>query len=413
MAIILGRQVRALLRKNDVKVIAVAGSIGKTSTKLAISEVLSEKFKVRYQVGNYNDLVSVPLVFFDEMLPSLLNPFAWLAIFLRNSKQLKKTYPYKIAVIELGTDGPGQIAQFKKYINADIGVLTSITSEHLEFFESVDNVAKEELVLSELSDQLIFNSDLCADKYINKLENSVSYGLNEANLQITGISHNGLIASFKANYEGNPVLATTIVPGLEAQLYTVAAAISVGLQLGMNTEQIKQGIANIKPHSGRMQVLRGVSGSTIIDDTYNASPAAVKAVLRDVYTLKADQKIAILGNMNELGDSSKTAHEEIGNLCEPTELDLVVTIGPDANKYLAPAAVKRGCEVKEFNSPYDAGEYVKSILKPGALILAKGSQNRVYAEEAVKILLASSDDAAKLVRQSTEWLKVKRQAFGQ
>jgi UDP-N-acetylmuramyl pentapeptide synthase len=127
--------------------------------------------------------------------------------------------------------------------------------------------------------------------------------------------------------------------------------------------------------------------------------------------MKATQKIAILGNMNELGDYSKSSHIEVGAYCDPKQLDLVVTIGPDANQYLAPAAVEQGCLVKTFDDPYAAGEFVKTEVKAGAVLLAKGSQNNVYAEEAIRSLLANPNDANRLVRQSPAWQKVKRKNF--
>jgi UDP-N-acetylmuramoyl-tripeptide--D-alanyl-D-alanine ligase len=180
----------------------------------------------------------------------------------------------------------------------------------------------------------------------------------------------------------------------------------------MLAEEIDKGLHNIRPVSGRMNRLKGINGSIILDDTYNASPEAMKAALKTLYRVKAPQKIAILGNMNELGSYSQSAHEEIGQSCDPAQLYLVVTIGPDANKFLAPAAKTNGCEVANFDSPYDAGEYVKEQIQEGAIVLAKGSQNKVFAEEAVKQLLADISDSDKLVRQSPEWLKIKRKAFG-
>ena len=127
--------------------------------------------------------------------------------------------------------------------------------------------------------------------------------------------------------------------------------------------------------------------------------------------MAAPHKIALLGNMNELGKYSKDAHEEIGKLCDPAKLNLVVTLGPDANKFLAPTAKKLGCEVQAFDDPYSAGEFIKNQLKDQTLVLAKGSQNKVFAEEAVKVLLAEPADASELVRQSKSWLKQKRRQF--
>jgi UDP-N-acetylmuramoyl-tripeptide--D-alanyl-D-alanine ligase len=194
-------------------------------------------------------------------------------------------------------------------------------------------------------------------------------------------------------------------------MYSALAAWAVAKKLGMSDDAIKKGLENIQPVAGRMQWLAGVNGSTIIDDSYNASPDAVKLALEALYETDAPQKIAVLGNMNELGDFSKQAHEEIGALCDPKQLELVVTIGPDANAYLAPAASAQGCKVHGFDSPYDAGKFLKPIIKKGAVVLVKGSQNKVFAEETIKSLLADPADVAKLVRQSPDWMKIKKKAF--
>jgi UDP-N-acetylmuramoyl-tripeptide--D-alanyl-D-alanine ligase len=160
-----------------------------------------------------------------------------------------------------------------------------------------------------------------------------------------------------------------------------------------------------------MRRLAGVNGSIIIDDTYNASPEAVKLALSSLYQMDSPQKIAVLGNMNELGASSEEEHRKIGEYCDPKQLSLVLTLGTDANKYLAEAAETKGCKVVTFDNPYTIGDYLKSIVKPGAIVLAKGSQNGVFAEEAVKLLLANPKDQSKLVRQSPQWLKIKTKAF--
>src|SRR3989338_3419097 len=104
----LGNKVKKLQAKNNFRVIAVAGSIGKTSTKLAVATVLKHKYRVRYQEGNYNDIVSVPLIFFGLPMPNLLNPIAWLVTFAKIRKVLKNPYPYDFVVVEVGTDSPGQ-----------------------------------------------------------------------------------------------------------------------------------------------------------------------------------------------------------------------------------------------------------------------------------------------------------------
>src|SRR3989338_7080181 len=138
----------------------------------------------------------------------------------------------------------------------------------------------------------------------------------------------------------------------------------------MQPDEIKKGIYKIKPVNGRMRHLKGIKHSKILDDTYNASPVAVKGALDTLYKIEAPQKIAILGNMNELGVYSAEAHTDIGRYCDPKQLDLVVTIGPDANQFLAQAAKAKDCNVETFNNPYDAGEFLKKYIVEKAVILA-------------------------------------------
>jgi UDP-N-acetylmuramoyl-tripeptide--D-alanyl-D-alanine ligase len=410
---VLGWQVRRLRRKNKFQVIAVVGSVGKTSTKLAIARLLSEHYKVRHQEGNYNDIVSVPMVFFGSELPSLLNPLAWLKNFFSNELQIMRPYPYGQVVLELGTDGPGQLVKFKKYIKIDLLVVTSLAPEHMEFFKTLDSVAKEELLPQSFSKAVLINKDLCPERYAPLFKHGhLTYGIKSAadyNLKVSRFDGQEFEFSI---YNHSEFLLDAQYRGVsEVELYSVCAAVAVGERMNVPTGKMKSAISKLTAFSGRMQQLPGINQSLIIDDTYNASPEATKAALDTLYSLKTPQKIALLGNMNELGSYSQAAHTEIGEYCDPKELNLVVTIGRDANRYLAPAAEKRGCAVKTFDNPYSAGIFIKSAIKPKAIILAKGSQNGVYAEEAIKYFLANPKDEKLLVRQSPQWLHKKKKSF--
>lgn len=413
VASILGWQVRRLYKKNNFKVVAVAGSVGKTSTKLAIANVLKAKYRVQYQDGNYNDLVSVPLIFFGEEMPSLLNPLAWLGVFRRNQKKLKSQYPYDVVVVEVGTDAPGQIKEFASYLKIDLAVLTGVAPEHMEFFDDLGAVAREELEITKMSSALLYNKDMINPAFLTGVSvPAMSYGIKQkSSYQTVNIVFKDDKCDFEVLKNGQSLLRSSNDLISEPQLYSATAAVAVAAEFGLSAEEIDKGLHNIHPVSGRMQRLGGINNSLIIDDTYNASPEAMKAALETLYRLDAPHKIAILGNMNELGKYSKEAHEEIGIHCEPRELDLVVTIGSDANQYLAPIATNRGCKVVSFDDPYKAGEYLKPLIQPGTVILAKGSQNGVFAEEVIKLLLASPADSIKLVRQSPQWLKKKSKAF--
>lgn len=410
---ILGWQLKRLRKKSKIFVIAVAGSIGKTSTKLALAHVLGQTYRVQYQKGNYNDLVSVPLIFFGRQMPSLFNPFAWALVFLRNEFVIATKYQYQIVIVELGPDGPGQMEQFKRYLKADLGVLTAILPEHMEYFQNLDAVAAEELVLSSIATKMFANKDLVPPQYLAHLPSgTVTYGMKQpSDINMINVHFDGEEATFDIMYGDVRFLHGEHERITEPQLYSVCAAVAVATEMEMTTTAVDQGVRSIQPVPGRMQHLNGLNGAMIIDDTYNASPEATLAALNTLYRIGGQQKIAILGNMNELGEFSQREHQKVGEFCDPRELDFVATIGPDANKYLAPAAVARGCLVKTFDNPVEAGLFVKERLQNGTVILVKGSQNGVFAEEAIKPLLAFPADAEKLVRQSKYWMKIKRQNF--
>lgn len=409
---ILESQVKVLRRKHEFTVVAVAGSVGKTSTKLAIAELLGQKLRVLHQAGNYNDRVTVPLVLFEQTEPSLFNIFAWSRIFGENAAQVHHPFPYDVVVLELGTDGPGQLERFA-YLKPDIGVLTGIAPEHMEYFKTLDVVAIEELTVFDFSKRMLVNADDIAGKYLGGKDFAEYSTLTNATRNYYARPEKQTLAGQTLHVELPSGSFTTTVKylGHQGAKFAVAAA-AVADMLGIAYDDIKEGLQRLVPFAGRMQVLEGTKDTTIIDDTYNASPLAVKAALDVLYAEKAPQRIAVLGSMNELGEHAQAAHGEIGEYCDAEKLAMVVTIGADAERWLAPAAKRAGCEVHSFKHPADAGKFVAEHVKKNAIILVKGSQNGVFAEEAVKQLLAHPADSEKLVRQSRYWLRRKMKSLG-
>jgi UDP-N-acetylmuramoyl-tripeptide--D-alanyl-D-alanine ligase len=403
-------QVRQLRRRHQFAVVAVVGSVGKTSTKLAIADLLGNSLRVRHQTGNYNDRVTVPLVFFGLAEPSLFNIMAWIRTFGVSQSEIALPYPYDVVVVELGTDGPGQMAEFA-YLKPDITVVTAVSPEHMEYFGTVDAVAAEELSVFEYSQRVVVNGDDIAGEYLagrKFAEYSLVSPQATYYAQAKAKSLQG--QTLTVNLPKKQITADIHFLGMQGAKFALAAA-SVADMLAVKPMEIEKDLPTLQPFAGRMRVLPGVKGSLLIDDTYNASPLAVTAALDVLYSAKTTQRIAILGSMNELGAYTKEAHHEVGAYCDPKKLDVLVTIGHDAKKWLAPAAREQGCTVQSFLSPYEAGQYVSGKLRKGAVVLAKGSQNGVFAEEALKPLLADPTDDAKLVRQSEYWLSRKAEQF--
>lgn len=409
LAGVLGNQVKRLQKRRNFKTIGVVGSIGKTSTKLAIAKVLQSDKRVRFQEGNYNEIISVPLVFFGQKMPPLWNIFAWLKIIFLDEFQIYFRFPFDIVVVELGTDAPGQISEFRKYMHLDIAVVTAIAPEHMEFFKNIETVAEEEWSVGYFSDLVLANKDLCkiSPSYMDFKKLSF-YGKDFGSVyKMENIQKTKNGFSFDFSYEGKKIMSLSYPAVSEVQLYSICAAAALAKIFKIPDEKIKKAIAQVKSFSGRMQILKGIKNSIIIDDTYNASPDAVKMALDALYNHPGKQKIAILGMMNELGANSEMEHKKIGKYCDPNILNLIVTIGKDANKFLAPAAKENRCLVYEAKDSADAGKFVAGKIKEGAVILAKGSQNGVFAEEALKPILKEKSDISRLVRQDKEWLKKK------
>lgn len=410
----LQRLVQALERRNpQLRIVAVGGSVGKTSTKLAIAATLAQKYTVNHHEGNYNDPISVPLSIMNLPVPALYNPFAWLFTFYKANKIVRAPYRWEIIVVELGTDQPGDIPHFMKYLSPDIGVVTATTPEHMEMFKIPEAVIEEEFGLALGSKIAVINGDDAGIRSrIKELPHKVvTYGesgavhFGDQTVRLDG----GISATLHLGEQTISVKTNVIA---QHSLYALAAAAAVGQELGLSAKQIATGITNFHPVAGRMNPLPGVNDSLIIDDSYNASPDAVVAALETLQQTAQGRAIAILGSMNELGDYARTGHELVGAACG--DLDLLVTIGRDAQNLLVPAAKKAGLkseQIQSFLSPYQAGEFVKGLVRTGDTILVKGSQNGVFSEEAAGKLLRNDSDRSKLVRQSPDWMAKKEAQF--
>ena len=402
----------------DIKLVVVAGSVGKTSSKLAIATVLNEKYRVRLHSGNHNTQLSAPLAILGIDFPGNPKSFwEWHRVFKAARKRIKSPSSSEPQVIiqELGTDRPGDIEKFGQYLNPDIAVITSVAPEHMEFFGNLNAVAREELTAANFSKMAIINRDSISSEFSNLITNSnfSTYGTMvsaEYNFEIDDLQlPDGYVGKMNTQEYGQ-IPAKIRIFG-EHSLLPVTSAVAVATKMGLSATEIQSGLSKIQPVPGRMNFLRGVENSILIDDTYNSSPAAVEAALRALYNLRVPSRIAILGSMNELGATSMGEHQTIGTMCDPLSLSWVITVGEDANRYLAPAAKSRGCQVKTCNTAIEAATFAHKIMEKGAAVLLKGSQGDIYLEEATKILLHDQEDAKYLVRQDAKWLEIKREFF--
>jgi UDP-N-acetylmuramoyl-tripeptide--D-alanyl-D-alanine ligase len=399
----------------EVKLVVVAGSVGKTSTKRAIATLLTRRYRVALHEGNHNTPISVPVAILGIDYPTNIKSIsAWLAVFKAARRRIKEPTGVDVIVQEIGADQPGDIAHFGTYLKPHIGVITAITPEHMEFFKTIEAVAEEELKAANFSELAIINRDDIDGRFASFLTNPNvdTYGTTGA------AEYRFEIQDFTVDdgYKGDIIMPgvsefpVTIKVVGEHSLRPPMGAVAVAAKLGLTPAEIASGLALLRPVPGRMNILRGVEGTMIIDDSYNSTPVAVSSALQALYSIQAPQRIAILGSMNELGVSSQAEHEKLGSMCDPSLLAWVITVGSEAEKHLAPAARARGCQVKSFKTSIDAGGFAHSVVEKGAAILAKGSQNGGYLEEAVKVLAMMTEDD-ELVRQSPEWMEIKQKFF--
>lgn len=402
----------------EVKLIIVVGSVGKTTTKNAIATLLAEKYRVGGGFENHNSELSAPTAILGIKFPKNVRKIGeWLRVIRAAKLRVKRPATVDVIVQELATDKPGDIPNFGRYLQPDIAVVTAVSAEHMEFFKTMEAVAKEELSAVNFSKRAIINRDDIPGEYARFITNPniVTYGSSQV------AENSFIVESFdiQQGYRGRFIGPKAGKDGFviepkvygEQSLRPVTAAVTAALEMGLNADQIAAGVKKIHPTPGRMNILPGLRGVTIIDDSYNSSPASASEALRALYSFDSVQRIAVLGSMNEMGDMSADAHKMVGELCDPNKLSWVITVGDEANQFLAPAAQSNGCQVKSFRHAIEAGGFVNQVMKSGAIVLFKGSQNKIFLEEAIKIILASTTEEANLIRQSPEWLARKSEFF--
>jgi UDP-N-acetylmuramoyl-tripeptide--D-alanyl-D-alanine ligase len=416
-------EAKMVLRRYKPKIIAITGSVGKTSTKDAIYVALTPYVHVRRSEKSYNSEMGVPLSILG--LPNgWNNPFLWAQILVQGLWMIAfpQKYPEWL-VLEVGADKPGDIKSIAAWLKPDVVVLTRFPDVpvHIEFFESKEHVIEEKtsLALALKSDGLlVINGD---DPLITPLAGkcgarTVGYGFKETNQvwakHVTfnyvddGAGHKiprgrewRLVVP-----EYEYIVSMPYIIG-ESHISAALAASAVVYGLGFNLEKAVAALYEYRTPPGRLSLLPGINGSIIVDDTYNSSPVALKASLELLQQVQIPgRKIAVIGDMMELGKYTQEAHEEIGKML-PGMCDFVVTVGI-RTKYIDEGAESVGfnmTKIRHLETADQAGDFLKSMIGSGDMILVKGSQS-VRLERAVKQLLADPSRAKDwLVRQEKEW----------
>ena len=384
-----------ILQKQKQYIIVVSGSLGKTSTKEAAWQVLRKNFNIRKNQGNYNNEIGIPLTILSDKILHRKSISEWLRILLFALPLLflkSQNYP-QMLILEIAAQKPGDLKYLMDILSRGrirAFVLTAIQPCHLEFFGTMDAILKEKIVPIFYIPQdgfVIINKDSCNLEKIRKAlqeekktmpSNLLTYGFSEkSSIQIKAKEPdiNGLKFEFLYKNRSFPgELKEAISP---FQILPLAGAFALGICFDIETSQILEGLENYRPLPGRFKKIKTKKGILIIDDTYNSSPEAARLALKALSAYGfAKRKIAVLGDMLELGKSSEKLHRAIGKLIPTLNIDHLLTFGKEA-KFIHEEALKNGFPVEKAQWSDNIESIEKSlsnILNPGDIILVKGSR---------------------------------------
>lgn len=418
-------EAKFVLRKYNPKIVAITGSVGKTSTKEATVAVLSGEFYVRGNKSSYNSEIGVPLTILG-LRNAYYSFFGWLKNVFKGLSLIiaRKNYP-RILVLEFGADKPGDIQNLTSWIKPDIGVVTALGDipVHVEFFGSPEALRSEKAkILNPLKfqDKAVLNFD---DETVLEMREKtkaelITFGLGEgADIRGSGYKiilrerKDGKIPegiTFKIDYKGNTAPVKIYDTFGRQQMYACLASAAIGTIFGLNLVKISEFLSRYKSPPGRLKLIKGVKDTYILDDTYNASPMAVHASLDTLNDIPAKRKIAVLGDMLELGPHTMSAHKKIGEIAAKV-CDIIYTVGL-RSKFTKEGAIEAGFppeKIFEFSASDEACGALQNEIQKGDLILIKGSQAMRMEKIVVEIMAEPLEKERLLVRQDTFWMNKK------
>ncbi len=371
------RDIAAFYRRSlGTKVVGITGSVGKTSTKEMIASVLKEKYRIHKTEGNYNNEIGLPLTVFGM------------------------TQEHEIAVLEMGISDFGEMHRLAEIASPDICVITNIGLCHLECLGSRDGILKAKTeVFSHLKEDgiAVLNGDddkLSTIKQVNGKspvfytfkEPYETYGKEETAVYADGVTPLGMEGiRMTLHLHGNSQDITIPLPG-EHNIYNALAAACVGAACGMELSEICRGISSVRAIGGRSNFISS-GGITVIDDCYNANPVSMRASI-DVLSCAPGRKIAILGDMGELGEDALKLHEQTGRYAAQKGIDCLYCTGEQSRELAKGASEESGgkTHVLHFTDKKELLDAVCGQMKKGDTVLVKASHFMKFSEivEALK-----------------------------
>ena len=356
--------------KFRIPFVQITGSVGKTTTKEIVASTLGAKFRVLKTPENYNNDIGTPLTLLG------LGP------------------EHQAAVIETGMNHFGEIEYLGAMVRPDVAVISNIGDAHIEFLGSREGIlqAKCEIFQHLRSGGLaVLNGD---DALLNTVEAGdfriVRCGQSaHCDVRITEIADHGVEGITCTVVTARDSYALSIPAPGAYMAYSASIAVAVGEELGLSREEIIRGVGQYEPAGSRMRVIRLPEGRMILDDCYNANPQSVTAALEVLAKTDCDRKVAVLGDMGELGDLTEQAHYNMGALAAMLGVDFVVAIGPKAAK-IADGTAQSGGEVLHFATKEEALSELREQLGPNTAMLVKASHSMHFG--ALVEELRKSDD---------------------
>lgn len=348
----------------NIPVVAITGSVGKTSTKDIIASVVGEQYKVLKTQGNLNNHIGVPLTILS----------------------LKE---HEALVVEMGMNNAGELTVLSKIAQPDIAVITNVGTAHIGNLGSRENILKAKLeILNGLKENgtLIINND---NDMLNTWKTEyngnvkiVTYGIENASDFKAGdikLNENSSEFSLESQIDNNEKIMVPV--GGMHFVYNALSAIAVGEQLNIPIEKIKNGIANFELTKSRMELIKLENEITVVNDCYNANYDSMKASIEYLAKTNSARKIAILGDMLELGDFSNELHAKVGEEVAKNKIDILITVG-EMGKVIANAAKQAddGIEVYSFDNNQSAITKINELKKSGDTILIKASNGMKFKE---------------------------------
>lgn len=418
-------EARLILRKYKPKIAAVTGTVGKTSTKDAIAAVLSAEFFTRKSEKSYNSEFGVPLTVIGAK-SVWSSPLKWFLVLFKGLQLIIAKYDYpQWLVLEMGVDRPGDMEKLTSWVKPNITVITRLgdVPVHIEYFKSPEELMREKIKLAKAAkegDYVILNGD---DPQVLEARDKVkanvlTYGFSEENdlaasnyhIVMSDVARPTAVQvpegiTFKVDYKGNIVPIRVFGVFGKQAVYIALAALAAGSALGLNLIGMAESLSRFKPPPGRLRLLGGIKNSFILDDSYNSSPVAAEAALEVLRDIPAKRKIAVLGDMLELGKYTIDEHKKSGREVKGVA-DLLFTVGP-RSKFTADEARTAGFNPKnifEFSTSDEAKRKLQEKIEEGDLILIKGSQGMRMEKIVEEIMVHPEKKEQLLVRQEKEWL---------